>query len=180
MVAGRTLTTLMERLPAYRAWRAGGTPAHETGDSTRVEQTGRWEMGIATTAPLWVLPPRLIHYSNWAMEWVSPPQLGFGYHLRTTTPGQWEWVSPPLLWVSPALHYDNWATLRVKTRMLSVARRGVSGVAGAMAPAPTEARVYMLGSVPCSRWLALWRQPSVNGLRGCGTHFKYGRANSMR
>ena len=48
------------------------------------------------------------------------------------------------------LHYNNWDTLRVKTSLLSVARRGVLAVAGAMAPAPTEARVYMLGPCPVS------------------------------
>ena len=42
------------------------------------------------------------------------------------------------------LPYGSWVTLRVKTRLLSVARRGVLVLAGAMAPAITDARVYIL------------------------------------
>ena len=52
----------------------------------------------------------------------------------------------------------------VKTSLLRVARRGVLAVTGAMAPAPSEARVYILGSGPCSRRLAPGRQSSVNGI----------------
>ena len=93
-VTGDNHTTLLGPLPVSRECRRGVTPVHLARDVPLVWefQTGQWAMGIAAAA-LALGTTSAIAY--------------------TTLPGQWEWVSPPLLWlwVSPpqALHYDTWA-----------------------------------------------------------------------